>query len=446
MRAPLSILTAIAGLLFFLAGMSLPWFALPTGFAPDGSLILRDAPATPWWKVACIIWLTLLALWWFRKRKSNPSRAYLTAGLAVLLPFLLWYPQAVIVHDETVSGDAAWMQQQFDNLTWLGGDVFRGHSERPVPDGFGVWAQDPPQRLAAFRPPMAGTFSLGIAQLPDLIWWFGYNPAFNQFVARGWILSVLGVMLALIGAFGWGQRGEESGRRRAQLRGTAKGLLASSTVVLILAMLPIILGGRALRQAREHTLAWQPQPALEALDLAEKRMPALRIDTGVILQRGSLQRQLGENEDPSSQLQEAWLLFEEGNPQRSAAIIDQLISQPEKLTASQRREAMRGLLRSAVNDLNSSRITEARRRFRILLEHEPTCLQGWFHYQLASLQAGDLEANRIAARRVEMLAATFHRKEKRGIIAASQGMLAQGELGAGNTEAAVAARQRAQGR
>ena len=446
MRAPLSILTAMAGLLFFLAGLCVPWFALPSGFAPDESLILRDAPATLWWKGVCLLWAAWMILRWFLKRKSKPSHAYLTAELAVLLPFLLWYPQAVIVHDESLSGDAAWMQQQFDNLTWLGGDVFRSHSERPVPDGLGLWAQEPPQRLAAFRPPMAGTFSLGITQIPDLIWWFGYNPAFSQFVSRGWILSVVGVMLALVGAFGWAKRGEESGRRRSLLRSTAFSLIASSAVVLLFAFLPIILGGRALRQAREHTLAWQPKPALEALELAEKRMPALRIDTGMILQRGSLQRQLGENDDPSSQLQEAWLLFEKGNQQRSAAIIDQLVSQPEGLSASHRREALRGLLRSAVDDLNSSRITEARRRFKILLEHEPSCLQGWFHYQLVSLQAGDLEANQIAARRVEMLAATFHRKEKRGIIAASQGMLAQGELAAGNTEAAVTARQRAQGR
>jgi hypothetical protein len=253
-------------------------------------------------------------------------------------------------------------------------------------------------------------------------------------------------MLILVGAFGWGQRSEESGKRRSLLRGTAKGFLASAFVILILAFLPIILGGRALRKARVHTLAWRPKAALETLILAEKRMPALSIDTGVILQKGSLERQLGNDDCPSALLQEAWLTFEKGNHQRSGEIVDKLIREPEKLTPAQRREALRSLLRCAVDDLNSSRLTGASQRFKILLEQQPTCLQGWFHYQLASLQLGNLEANRLAAQRVELLCSTYLRKESRGIVAASQGMLAQGELSAGNTEEAVAARQKAQGR
>ena len=446
MRAVFSILIAGGGLLLFMLGLCQPWFALPAGFESNGTLVLRDAPATLWWKCGCLAVTAVTLAWIVFRKRSGGLHGRLTAIFAAVLPFLLWYPQAVIVMDESTSGDSAWLQQQFDNLTWLGGDIYRGHSERPVPDGMGLWAQDPPNRLAAFRPPMAGTFSLGIAELPDLIWWFGYNPAFSQFSARGWFLCVFGMLFLLTGSFAWGQRAAAAGGRRQLMRGTAIALSASAAVVLVSAMLPVILGGRALRQSRESAMLWQPEAALVALDSACARMPALRLDSGVIYQRGSLLRQIGRTEEPSAKLHEAWLLSDKGYGPRSSALIEELVSQGGALTVSERREALRSLLREAVNDMNSNRLTEAKRKFRLLLEENPVCLQGWFHHQLASLQSGDIVANRHAAARVESLTKAYLRKEKRGIVAASQAMLAQGETRAGNTEAAVAARQRSQGR
>ncbi len=446
MRAILSILVASGGLLLFLAGLCLPWFALPVGFAADGTLILRDASATWLWKSGCLAVLAGTLGWWFFRKSSAPFHGKLAAIFASVLPFLLWYPQAVIVRDEITSGDAAWLQQQFDNITWLGGDIYRGHSERPVPDGMGLWAQDPPNRLAVFRPPMVGSFSLGIAEIPDLVWWFGYNPAFSQFAGRGWFLSVFGMLFLLIGTFGWGQRGIERGQRRHLLRGTAVALSGSLVVIFGFTLGPLIYGAHALRQARVDSMSWQAQAALDDLHAACNRLPALAVDSSVILQRGALHRQLGQGEEPAAKLHEAWLLFDQGYGARSAALIETLLAQGAALTPAERREALRGLLRGAIDDLNSSRITEARRKFRVLLELNPICLQGWFHYQLVCLQSGDLEANRFAARRVGKLALAYLRTERRGILAASQGLLAQGETRAGNTEAAVAARKLSQGR
>jgi tetratricopeptide (TPR) repeat protein len=446
MRAAFSILMAAGGLLFFLLGLCLPWFALPVGFDSNGSLVLRDAPATLWWKCACLAVIAATLAWMIFRKKRGGLHGKLAALFAAMLPFLIWYPQAVIVMDETTSGDAAWLQQQFDNLTWLGGDIYRGHSERPVADGMGLWAQDPPNRLAAFRPPMAGSFSLGIADLPDLVWWLGYNPAFSQFAARGWFLCVSGMALLLTGSFAWGQRGSLRGQRRDLMRGTAFALAASSAAVLLLSMLPVTLGGRALRQARESAISWQPEAALRDLQSACERMPALRLDSGVIYQRGSLLRQLGRTEEASAKLHEAWLLSDKGYGPRSTVLLEELIAMGDTLTVSERREALRGLLREAINDINSNRLSEAKRKFRMVLDANPVCMQGWFHYQLVGLQSGDIAANRLAAARVEAISKAYVRKEKRGIVAASQAMLAQGETRAGNTEAAVAARRKSQGR
>jgi len=446
MRVFCSIFSILGGLALVAIGLLKPWYALPLDFYSNQKLVLRDASITIWWKGGCLLIAGVSMGWAKIKNSTLGLRGILTVGFAVMLPLALWYPQAVIMHDVALSGDAAWLQQQFDTLTWLGGDIPRGHSERPVPNGFGIWAQEPPHRLAAFRPPLFGSFSLGIAEVPDLIWWLGYNPAFSQFVTRGWIFFVLGILLTLVGCFGWDQYHQRNGQRRSLLHRTALALTGSAAIVLALAILPVILGGRALRRARDLTQSWQSQPALESLDAAGRWMPALRFDTGVVLQRGALQRQLGNSNLPAARLHEAWLLSDQGYSARATAIIDDLLAHPQSLDANERREALRALLRSAIDELNSSHLADARRHLDILLDQQPVCLQGWFHSQLVALESGDLGANRQAAQRVEALSKAYLRMESRGIVAASQWMLAQGELQSGNPESTVTARQRAQGR
>lgn len=446
MRATLQFLTILCGIVLVAIGLGSPWFALPSGFLADHTLVLTDAPITIWWKFGCVLTSVFLMAGMRWVWKLTEIRSLLLIGFAVMLPLALWYPQAVIVHDEVISGDAAWLQQQFDSLTWLGGDVPRGHSERPVPSGFGLWAQEPPHRLAAFRPPLWGSFSLGVAQVPDIIAWFGYTSAFSQFVARGWIYFVLGILLILAGLFSWHQQGMLEAARNVMLRHAVIAFASSSGLVLVLAILPIMIGGHDLRNARELTQSWQARAALTALTSAQEWIPALSFDTGVILQNGALLRQLEISGPPPAKLHEAWLLADQGYGRRSIAIVEELLAHPQNLTVSTRREALRTLLRVAVDEINSSNLTEAGRHLRILLDHQPVCLQGWFHSQLLALESGDLETNRLAALRVESLANAYLRKESRGIIAASQWMLAQGEMQSGNHESTVVARRRAQGK
>jgi hypothetical protein len=446
MRTTLQILTILCGIGLFAVGLISPWFALPSAFMPDHKLVLIDSPVTVWWKVGCVLTSAFLIAGMKWAWNLTEIRSLLVVGFAVMLPLALWYPQAVIVHDEVRSGDAAWLQQQFDSLTWLGGDVPRGHSERPVPNGFGLWAQEPPHRLAAFRPPLFGSFSLGVAQVPDLIAWFGYNSAFSQFVARGWIQFVVGIFLILAGLFSWHQQGVLESARKVMLRQAVIALASSSVLVIVLAILPVMIGGHELRNARDLTQSWQAKPALSALNSAQKWLPALRFDTGVILQSGALLRQLGIPLPPPAKLHEAWLLSDQGYSRRSIAIVEELLDHPQNLTTSTRREAFRTLLRVAVDEINSSNLTEAGRHLKTLLDHQPICLQGWFHLQLLALESGDVGTNRLAALRVDSLANAYLRKESRGIVAASQWMLAQGEMQSGNHESTVVARQRAQGK
>lgn len=193
------------GVLMLLAALAAKWMAVPTGGGE-----VRDVAATPWWKAALLAGLVTAGLLALCSRVRGALRM-----LALLVPLVLAFPQAVIVGDEDTSGDLAWLQQQHDSITWLGGDVFLAHGMRYQGSAPSVDLEDPPMRLAAFRPPMVPPWSLGIAELPDLVWWFGYNPAFCQFAAKGWVLSWLGLLMVICGLLGWRRRDDETGSRRA---------------------------------------------------------------------------------------------------------------------------------------------------------------------------------------------------------------------------------------
>ncbi len=109
------------------------------------------------------------------------------------------------------------------------------------------------------------------------------------------------------------------------------------------------------------------------------------------------------------------------------------------------RELSRHQLRSAINDINSSKTGPALIFLNQILTREPNCLQAHFHTQLASLQSGDIQQNRLANQKLTTLYKGYKTKNKRGAIAASYWILAQGELKAGHPENAWSARLKSKG-
>lgn len=97
----------------------------------------------------------------------------------------------------------------------------------------------------------------------------------------------------------------------------------------------------------------------------------------------------------------------------------------------------------AVEDANSGRLEDARRRLEIVCVREPAAIQARFHLQLLSLYGGQIGVNRRCRREVECLYGPFQRKEKKGVLSASWLMLAQGELQLGRVAEAAAAREKA---
>ncbi|MFT6178357.1 MAG: hypothetical protein ACJAQT_002791 [Akkermansiaceae bacterium] len=430
------------GLLMVVASLVLPWFVLATAWADSGDLVTRDARATRWFRVGLIVMLgTLFLGGWVLRKKGVLNMVVVWA--AVVLPVILWFPQWVIVHDSETSGEAAWLQQQHDNLTWLGGDVYRAHSERAIGAGMALNMQDPPLKLGAFRAPMVGVTSVGIAEVPDLIWWFGYNPAFSQFAGKGWFMAWMGVLFMGMGGFGF-LRGAGGKRRRALLKRAALAGGSVSAIVLIAGFVPILAAGSSLKEARTQALAGDWQPAIASLDRAEQWMPALAFDTGIIFQRGRLESLMGGS-GPCAKIYQVWELERAGHGGRAELLLGDLELKRELLPRVWARELSRSWLRVAVDDFNSGKIGKAGDRFAWLFEKEPMALQISFHRQLISLQEDKVMENRECQDRIEKIYKTFLRREKKGVIAASWWMLSQGELTAGNEMKALEARRKSKG-
>lgn len=424
-----------------LIGLLSPWMVIPVAVL-DGELVVRDARATFWWKIAFLAGLTLSAGSRLLIRNRERGQRWSLRILVMLLPLLLAFPQGVIVHDEETSGHLAWLQQQHDSMTWLGGDVFLAQGLRyqqtmPVVD-----LANPPLRLAAFRPPSVAPWSLGIAELPDLVWWFGYNPAFNQFVARGWVGSILGVSILLVGWLGWRRKDAEIGSRSGDFKVAAGAFVVGSGIFTILAIAPILGASHYLREARREALDDRPREARADLERACGFMSALRFDTGVIQQLGRLDLACGELDSARAGLSRARSLRDDSYSQRSALEVEGLLSR--KITSpSVRREVSRMLVSIAVEDANSGRIEDARRRLEMVCQREPAAIQARFHLQLLSLHGNQIGVNRRCRAEIESLYKSFQRKEKKGVLSASWLMLAQGELQLGRVAEAAAAREKA---
>lgn len=420
------------GLLLLFGSIALPWMKIP--LSPEKTV---DAPATLAWKILFIIALTI-ALW---LRLSGRAKAAMR--LVCVLPVLLIsYPQAVIVFDDETSGHLAWLQQQHDTITWLGGDAFLAHGTRYQGQTPAVDMEDPPLRLAAFRPPLVAPWSLGIAEVPDLIWWLGYNPAFCQFVAKGWVLGQLGLLFLLVGWLGWRRKDEEHGSRVNEFRLCAHTFTATFLLWFILACIPITAASFSLKKARQDALNDEPATGLAHLQQACRMMPALRFDSGVIAQKGSFELTLGNEHLPEARFQSLLTLERDGYQHRASEQVEELIADGPH-SPELERELTRTLLRVAIDDFNAGNSPEARRRIRKVCQRDATAIQALFHLQLLALQGDDLEENRRCREAIAELYGNFQRREKKAIISAGWLMLAQGELESGTTLAAAEAREKA---
>ena len=441
---PKSVNFFFAGLAFLLVAVSFlkPWYALPYLGDSADQFLTQDSVYTFYFKALIgAVTLAFTLVYLVRRRRIKSYGVMLLRYGVCCLVLILWFPAWVMVRDAKVSGDGAWLQQQHDTMTWLGGDVYRAHAERSVELGTGVNAQDPPERLAVYRPPMG---SLGLQRINDWLWWLGYGPAFTQFVGKGWFYAAGGYALGCICLCGFYWRKSIPAARR----------IFRQLVILVfflgvsvggISVLVVVAAKNAMVDSEEATARGDYEQARESLRSAIRWMPSLECDSGVIRQLGYLDAHLGEEDSDHALLYQIFWFEQQGYYSRARQLVNRLVDRKSQMSRVCVRELSRHQLRIAINYINSGRYTQAIEHLDNLLKDEGNCLQACFHRQLMALQTGDVAGNRQMNDRLCALYGGVKSKNKRGVIAASWWMLAQGELKAGNTEEAWKARKRSKG-
>ncbi|MBT8038397.1 MAG: hypothetical protein KJO21_12725 [Verrucomicrobiae bacterium] len=419
-----------------------PWYALPYVSGVDHAWGTHDSIYTIYFKVALVA-VTLGFVWWgywMRRRIQSYGAMMLRYGLCCLV-LILWFPTWLTVRDADVIGDGAWLQQQHDTLTWLGGDIYRAHAERSVELGTGVNAQDPPERLAVYRPPIG---SLGIHRINDWLWWLGYGPAFTQFVGKGWFYAVAGYALGCICLCGFYWRRSVLGARHL-FRQLVILLFFLFLCVGCISVAVVGCARCAMVKSEASTARGDYQQARDHLRKAIRYMPSLGCDSGVIRQLGYFDVQLDEADSDVALLYQVFWFEQQGYYGRARKLVSRLAERKGEMNRECGRELTRHQLRIAVNYINSGRYQLAILHLDQILEHDGNALQACFHQQLMALQTDDVGRNRQMNSRLRAIYQGVKSKNKRGVMAASWWMLAQGEMKAGNEVEAWEARKKSKG-
>ncbi len=423
-------------LLLVIIGLMQPWLAVPV--IQDGGFTTQDSHLTLFFKLALFALFFLFLIASKGRRKGLGKKLSFAALLSLLT--IIWFPSWVTMRDAKVMGDAAWLQQQHDNLTWLGGDVYRAHSERSDGWGGGVNAQDPPSRLALYRPPDG---SLSPERVTDWIWWLGYGPGFTQFVGKGWFYSLFGFSLGLTCLIGHTWRKDLRAARLLLRKLSSRGglilfLLFSVNLIII------VKTGRSLKASKASLTLGDHQASLDHLQAALHSLPSLKCDSGVLRQLGYLDLK-NDQTSVNTHLYAINHYEEEGYYGRARDLLAKTTAHWESLPPNSTRELLRHEVRVAVNEMNSGRYQQAGQRLDRVIWRNPTVLQARFHRQLIALHSGELAKCREMNASLIDLYRFFKSKNKRGVIAASWLMLAQAELDAGNVTLAGEARQKSKG-
>lgn len=427
----------LIAVLLIIQGFRVDWWAFP--MLEEGGMRTQDASSSGWFKgVLLVLYVLMVAVIIYRKKMDLKL---LSVGLVFVIFTGLYYPSYLGQRDVKSIGDAAWLQQQHDNMTWLGGDVYRAHSERSLGWGQGINAQDPPSRLAVYRPP---TGNLSVTRLDDWIWWLGYGPSFTQFVGKGWFYSITGAGLLLICTFGHRWRIESSlGRSLLRQLSLQSGVLCLLTIIL--AVTPIFLANSALKKAKVFLSEGEFEKSHTALTQAVDYLPTLMCDTGIIRQMGYLEHRLRREGGSHLALFKIYQHEKEGYYQRGRKELLNLVERYDDLEVHVQREVLRQQLRVAVNEINSSREKYALERLEMIEAKFPSAIQAMFHAQLIALKLGDIDGVREKHDKLLDVYQWIKSKNKRGVLAVSYLMLAQAELKSGNAQKAAEARRKSKG-
>ena len=404
------------------------WFDGPIGFttANGSSQVIKAEPwSTPCYKVAtsCMAGYALAA--WAAK---GIWRRTLPLALATWMAMLLMFPWTVMVLDDQVAPQAAWLQTQHENLTWLGGDLSTSQEQAALNWKNRLYVVDAPTTVSLAAPPQWLPWQLGLERLPQLFDWLGYTNTFCQFARRSWMLALFGTA-CLLATSCFDRDTFVVARMRCALLCAAVvaflgGLVASGLQFA---------GGHCIGRAAECTRHGSYLEASRHLEHAAWFLPALRFDTDYLTQRGLLDHLAGSDTRAAIILR-AHLLEREGRYAEAEQIYESLLAShaPGSGTSPVQRAALLGYFRSAVHALNCGDDEQAIRQLEQILKFDPCNLKANYMLQLAYLRLGEHDAMVHLVAQLYATYGCFKFPNKRVVLAAGQQNMAYGAFQEGD--------------
>jgi hypothetical protein len=380
-----------AGLL--LLSLLLPWMSVPFGVRGNlqvGYAAIVAEPATTLLFKAFLILIIMGGCWFGRRPRRSHVFSWETGIASMSYLFFvvvgIAYPALTIQRCAKLSAHATWIEMQNLSMILFDGDIstaqeFMHHSGEPE-----VYLKKVlPSSFYVFSTPVDFFHSLRLAKLSAITEWLGFGSAFSEFARPGWFAALFGSFLLAL-SFSRTNNILDAPARRSSWAPLIVSLLVLAPLLLwVICLTPVMMAGSELASAREAAATGQFKESLRHLDVAETLVPVLAYHTGVIYQRGWLDRKLGLK-TPEAELHAA--IREEIEGFRSRAAQDYLaLLEPGDVPGPVRDEAFRGTLRLAIDDFNAGLFNRATGTFERLLALDPTCLKANYALQLADLRS-----------------------------------------------------------
>lgn len=328
-----------------------------------------------------ILLLSTVALRRWPAERSHKAVALATVGFCLSG----FYPYCQVATESQLAARAAWLHVQHENLTWLGGDIFRNQEYERTPRQVQLYVTDSPRQVSVLPTPVWSWRLPDLSQLPVMFAWLGYTNAFCQFVGPGWFLALVGSSLWILSMVFVGPR-DEMQRLRTAIR---TGMIVAGLGVLVAWYAPLR-AGMLLHQAAKLTSRGDHLAALAQLDRAADTWKPLREDTEFVVQHGLSDLAAGRV-TPYAELYRARLLERDELDDQAISIYRGLLAH-EDLESSIRREACRGVLRFAERAANAGEWQQALVGLDLVRQYDPCSPKALFASLICYMQLGDAAA------------------------------------------------------
>ena len=371
---------ALAGTGALTLSLKKSWFTVPVApqwgaNSPADIVGIKPGCMTVFQAVMAIGLMAMILSWLWKRHWTIVS----TLIASILCSVTLAFPYFVMLRSPVVSAEASWLQSQHDNLLWIGGDIHNNAEFAHRGWKSKTYLIDLPQQLSVVRLPSWSPWEMGLDRCEDLLLWLGYSNAFCNFVGMGWVMAMIGSSLLLLcslqrdGIFEFGRAGLA---------------LSFFTACVVLAAgvgwsLPFR-ASQHINRSAELSSQRQFAESLAQLQKAVSLLPVLAQDTYYIAQRGTLEKELGQQTD-YTRLRDGIKLERDGRYDQAYSAISSLV---ESDNPAIRREALRGVMRFAIQDYNSARFELSHDRFWVVIRHQPCNMKLLYLMQLQGIREG----------------------------------------------------------